>query len=115
MDYTPNFVRNSSADFGDMLVIPNPFRNYINNSTAIENTNTGREAFCFHGDLYYDEDSFICKTCNCYLERHDTYHVRLRHVCIGERITMVLMFITITSITIITLCRYNVNAPEQQD
>ena len=91
MDYTPNFVRNSSADFTDMLVIPSPFRNYINNSTAIETTETGREAYCFHGDLYYDEDSFFCETCKCYLERHDTYHIRLRHVCIGERITFVMV------------------------
>ena len=91
MDYTPNFVRNSSADFTDMLVIPSPFRNYVNNSTAIETTGTGREAYCFHGDLYYDEDSFFCETCKCYLERHDTYHVRLRHVCIGERLTFVMV------------------------
>ena len=83
MNYTTSRVRNSSADFIDLLVIPNPFENYVNSSTSIENTSTGREAYCFHGDLYYDEEDYFCEDCQCFMNRHDTYHVRLRHVCMG--------------------------------
>ena len=91
MNYTPSFVRNSSADFADLLVIPSTFENYVNTSTGIETTVSGREAYCFHGDLYYDEDDYICEECHCCMNKHDTYHVRLRHVCIGERLTYVML------------------------
>ena len=91
MNYTASYVRNSSADFVDLLVIPNPFEDYVNSGTVIESTSTGREAYCFHGDLYYDEEDYVCEECHCYMNRHDTYHVRLRHVCMGEKLTYVMV------------------------
>ncbi len=61
---TGNRVRNSSADFSDSLLIPSPFTDYVNRSTTEETTNTGRQAYCFHGDLYYDREEFFCEACH---------------------------------------------------
>ncbi|MBQ9862368.1 MAG: hypothetical protein IJM28_00500, partial [Lachnospiraceae bacterium] len=72
-------------------VIPNPFEDYVNSGTVIESTSTGREAYCFHGDLYYDEEDYVCEECHCYMNRHDTYHIRLRHVCMEEKLTYVMV------------------------
>lgn len=84
-------VHNSTADFGESLLIPNPFEDYVNNGTTEETTNTGRKAYCFHGDLYYDHKDFWCEQCERAMDRHDRYHVRLRHTCFGDRLTFVMV------------------------
>ena len=86
-----NRVHNATADFANSLVIPNPFMDYVNNWTTTETTNTGREAFCFHGDLYYSQEDFYCETCRRNMERHDKYHVCLRHTCFGDKLTFVMV------------------------
>ncbi len=88
---TGNRVHNSSADFADSLLIPNPFVDYVNNSTVEETTNTGRQAYCFHGDLYYDQEEFFCEACHRPMEKHDKYSVRLRHTCFGNRLSFVMV------------------------
>ena len=84
-------VNNSTADFSDSLIVPNPFTDYVNNWTTEETTNTGRKAYCFHGDLYYDREDFFCDKCCRPMDRHDRYHVRLRHTCFGDRLTFVMV------------------------
>ena len=86
-----NRVHNATADFGNMLLIPNNFTDFVNNGTTEEETSAGGKAYCFHGDLYYDQNDFICNRCNCKMEIHDVYHVRLRHICMGEHVTFVML------------------------
>ena len=90
MNYTSDRVRNSSADFPDLLVIPNPFKKFINNGTSIEKTPTGVEIVCFHGDVYYDEDDYTCERCGSRMHVHDVYKCTLRHVCLGEKPSVVM-------------------------
>ena len=85
MHYSANRIQNSSADFPDMLLIPNTLTDFVNSGTETEMTDSGREAYCFHGDLYYDQNDYICRDCGCRMEIHNRYHVQLRHVCIGDR------------------------------
>lgn len=84
MDYTGNRVQNTSADFADMLVIPSMLTDYVNNGTSIETTTSGKEAYCFHGDLYYDKQEYVCEKCNVHMHRHKRLHTNLRHLCIGN-------------------------------
>ena len=88
---TGNRVHNSSADFPEMLLIPNNLVDFINNSTSVETMEDGKEAYCFHGDLYFDRNQYFCDDCGCSMHIHNTYHVRLRHVCIGSALTFVML------------------------
>ena len=89
--YTGNRVHNSSADFANILVIPSNLEDFVNNGTTEETTDAGGEAYCFHGDLYYDRKDYTCESCGCRMEIHQTYHVQLRHICIGSHFTFVLL------------------------
>ncbi len=91
MHYNANRIQNTSADFPDMLMIPNTLTDFVNSGTEMEMTDSGREAYCFHGDLYYDQNDYICRDCGCRMEIHNRYHVQLRHVCIGDKLTFVLL------------------------
>lgn len=91
MDYTGNRVQNTSADFADMLVIPSMLTDYVNNGTSIETTTSGKEAYCFHGDLYYDKQEYVCEKCNVHMHRHKRLHTNLRHLCIGNRVSFVMV------------------------
>ena len=91
MHYSANRIYNTSADFPDMLLIPNTLTDFVNSGTTTEATSSGREAYCFHGDLYYDQNDYICRDCGCRMEIHNRYHVQLRHVCIGDKITFVML------------------------
>ena len=88
---TGNRIHNSSADFPNMLLLPNNLADFVNNGTTEETTSAGGKAYCFHGDLYFDRDDFTCECCRCRMEIHNTYHIQLRHVCIGDHVTFVLM------------------------
>ena len=88
---TKKRVQNTSADFSESLIIPSPFKDYVNKWTTEETTTTGRQAYCFHGDLYYAEEDFYCERCGQAMEKHDKYHVRLRHTCFGDRISFVMV------------------------
>lgn len=89
MDYTRKSVRNSSADFPDMLVMPNTLTGFINNGTSTEMTDSGREAYCFHGDLFLPDEEYLCPVCKAKMEKHQRFHARLRHVPIGLKISYV--------------------------
>lgn len=91
MYYTGNRVRNTSADFANMLVIPSELTDYVNNGTSIEQTASGKEAYCFHGDLYYDNEDYVCYTCNVQMHVHKRLHTNLRHLCIGKRISFIMI------------------------
>ena len=91
MDYTGDRIHNASADFPDMLCIPNNLYSYVNNWTTTEVLTSGREAYCFHGDLYYDRSDYLCENCKCRLEINNRYHVQLRHICINDKISYVLL------------------------
>ncbi|MBR4334180.1 MAG: ISL3 family transposase [Clostridia bacterium] len=88
---TGNRVHNSSADFPNMLLLPNNLADFVNNGTAEEMTSAGGKAYCFHGDLYFDRDNYRCDCCDCRMEIHNTYHVQLRHICIGDHVSFVLL------------------------
>ena len=88
---TGNRIHNSSADFPNMLLLPNNLTDFVNNGTTEETTSAGGKAYCFHGDLYFNREDFTCNCCRCRMEIHNTYHVQLRHVCIGDHVTFVLM------------------------
>lgn len=60
---TKKRVQKTSADFSESLIIPSPFKDYVNKWTTEETTTTGRQAYCFHGDLYYAEEVFYCERC----------------------------------------------------
>jgi hypothetical protein len=60
MYYSRKRVRNASADFANLLVIPNLLTDFINNGTTIENTSGDREAYCFHGDLCFSDEDYLC-------------------------------------------------------
>ena len=89
MDYTRKSVKNSSADFVDMLVIPNTLSGFINNGTSTEITDSGKEAYSFHGDLYLADEEYLCPECGAKMEKHQRYHARLRHIVIGRKISYV--------------------------
>ncbi len=91
MYYTGNRVRNTSADFANMLVIPSLFTDYVNRSTCIQTTSSGKEAYCFHGDLYYDKQESICPICNVQMHIHKRFHTTMRHLSIGNRISFVMV------------------------
>lgn len=74
-----------------MLLLPNNLVDFVNNGTTEETTSAGGNAYCFHGDLYYSRDDYFCECCRCRMEIHNTYHVQLRHVCIGDHVTFVLL------------------------
>lgn len=74
-----------------MLCIPNNLYSYVNNWTTTEVLTSGREAYCFHGDLYYDRSDYLCENCKCRMEINNRYHVQLRHICINDKITYVLL------------------------
>ena len=74
-----------------MLLLPNNLTDFVNNGTTEETTSAGGKAYCFHGDLYFNREDFTCNCCRCRMEIHNTYHVQLRHVCIGDHVTFVLM------------------------
>ena len=74
-----------------MLLLPNNLVDFVNNGTTEEATSVGGNAYCFHGDLYYSRDAYFCECCSCRKEIHNTYHVQLRHVCIGDHVTFVLL------------------------
>ena len=43
MDYTPKKVRNASAEWMDLLVIPNTMTDYVNTGTEITLTSEGKD------------------------------------------------------------------------
>ena len=89
MDYTRKGVRNSSAEFADMLVIPNTLSGFINNGTSTEITDSGKEAYCFHGDLFLSDEEYLCPVCGTKMEKHQKFHTRLRHITFGQKISYV--------------------------
>lgn len=91
MYYTGNRVQNTSADFANMLVIPSELTDYVNNGTSVEKTSSGKEAYCFHGDLYYDKQDYVCRECNVQMHKHKRFHTNLRHLCIGSRVSFVMV------------------------
>ena len=74
-----------------MLLLPNNLVDFVNNGTAEETTSAGGKAYCFHGDLYIDRDHYRCECCGCRMEIHNTYHIQLRHICIGDHVSFVLL------------------------
>ena len=91
MYYTTDYTQNASADFEKFLVIPSGLTDYINTGTSVEKTRNGVEAYCFHGELYPDSKICLCENCGCRMHIHNKYHVRLRHLCIGSRISFVMV------------------------
>ena len=91
MYYTGNRIQNTSADFANMLVLPSELTDYVNNGTSIEKTTSGKEAYCFHGDLYYDKQDYVCRQCRGQMHRHKRYHTNLRHLCIVNRVSFVMV------------------------
>ena len=74
---TGNRIHNSSADFPNMLLLPNNLVDFVNNGTTEEATSVGGNAYCFHGDLYYSRDAYFCECCSCRMEIHNTYHFHI--------------------------------------
>lgn len=91
MYYTTSQVQNSSADFENCLVIPSLLTDYVNCGTSVETTRSGKQAFCFHGDLLLDEAAYFCPECHCQMHIHDRYPTRLRHLCFGDKVSFVML------------------------
>jgi len=91
MYYTSEYVQNASADFEKFLVIPSGLTDFINTGTSIEQTRSGADAYCFHGDLYPDTKIKLCENCGYGMYIHNKYHVRLRHLCIGNKNSFVMV------------------------
>ena len=91
MYYSRDRIRNASADFANLMVIPHCLTDYVNSSTTIENTSGGREAYCFHGDLVFSDDDYRCPDCGVKMHIHQTYHVQLKHVPIGGKLSFVMV------------------------
>ena len=91
MYYTSDYVQNASSDFEKFLVIPSGLTDFINTGTSVEKTRSGADAYCFHGDLYPDSEICQCENCGCGMHIHNKYHIRLRHLCIGDRISFVMV------------------------
>ena len=83
MKYTPNEIRNASEEFADLLFLPHNLPGFLNNVTSLERTISGREVYCFQGDLWYSEEEIVCEDCCVPMHSHDTYQVTLRHIPIG--------------------------------
>ena len=77
MYYTTNQVQNASADFENCLVIPSMLTDFVNTGTSVEATKGGKEAYCFHGDLYFDNDDYRCPDCNCRMHIHFQWFAKL--------------------------------------
>lgn len=90
MYYTTESIQNASADFEKMLVIPSHLTDFVNHSTSVEATQSGQEAYCFHGDLYFEPEDYRYPDCGCGMHIHNNYHTRLRHLCFGSRVSFVM-------------------------
>lgn len=90
MYYTTESIQNASIDFEKMLVIPSHLTDFVNRSTSVEATQSSREAYCFHGDLYFEPEDYRCPDCGCGMHIHNNYHVRLRHLCFGSCVSFVM-------------------------
>ena len=91
MYYSRKRVWNASADFANLLVIPNLLTDFINNGTTIENTSGGREAYCFHGDLWFSDEDYLCPVCGVKTQINQTFHVQLKHVPHGSKLSFVMV------------------------
>lgn len=91
MYYTRYQVQNASVDFEKCLIIPSMLPDFVNCSTSVEATQDGKQAYCFHGDLYFDEDDNFCPKCHCRMHIHDKYSIRLRHLCIGGSVSFIML------------------------
>lgn len=91
MYYSRKRVRNASADFSDLLVIPNLLTDYVNSGTTVEDTSGGREAFCFHGDLVFADEDYFCFKCREKMVINQKFHVQLKHVPLGGKLSFVMV------------------------
>ncbi len=80
MNSTTTTVLKASRDFGNFLMIPNPFPGYAYNSTSEEVAKDGRPALCFHGDLLFTDADRYCPQCGCRMKSNQIYKLRLRHI-----------------------------------
>ena len=88
---TTTTVLKASRDFGNFLMIPNPFPDFIYNSTEVKTLRCGKQAHLFHGDLYLSEEDRICPYCGTAMEVNQTFHTPLYHVPFGEACTGILV------------------------
>ncbi len=91
MNSTTTTVLKASRDFGNFLMIPNPFPDFIFNSTEVKTTGTGTQAHLFHGDLYLSGEEKVCPCCGGCMEVHQTFRVPLYHVPFGDAYTGILV------------------------
>ncbi len=91
MYYSRNRVRNASADFANLMVLPNLLTDFVNSGTTIETTSGGREAYCYHGDLVFADEDYLCPKCGVKTDIHQVYHVQLRHVPHGGKLSFVMV------------------------
>ncbi len=83
MKYTPNEIRNAIGEIADLLFIPHNLQGFLNNVTSLEKTKSGRDVYCFQGDLWYSDEETICGECHVSMHIHDVYQVNIRHIPIG--------------------------------
>ena len=83
MKYTPNEIRNARGEMADLLFIPHNLHGFLNNVTSLEKTKSGREVYCFQGDLWYSDEESTCGKCHIPMHIHDVYQVNIRHIPIG--------------------------------
>lgn len=83
MKYTPNEIRNAREEIADLLFIPHNLQGFLNNVTSLEKTKSGRDVYCFQGDLWYSEEEITCGECHVSMHIHDVYQVNIRHIPIG--------------------------------
>ena len=91
MYYSRERVRNASADFGNLLVIPNLLTDFINSGTTVETTSGGKEAYCYHGDLMFSDEDYLCPKCGVKTHINQTFHVQLKHVPHGGKLSYVMV------------------------
>lgn len=89
MEYTPAKVRNTSADFANMLCIPHHLSGFVNTSTELVKVEGGREAYVFHGDILWDDH--WCEKCGTKMEIHQRLHTRLTHLPFGPYLTFIMV------------------------
>lgn len=91
MNSTTTTVLKASRDFGNFLMIPNPFQGFLYSSTEERVSEKGVHSYLFHGDLIMTEEDRICPICGGKMEINQVFNTPLLHVPFGEIYTGVIV------------------------
>ena len=91
MNYSATGHIGSTGDFSDSFMIPHGFRDFVSNGTRIEETETGKQLYLFHGELYDARAERWCECCQREMHINNTFVTKLRHLPFGNALSYVLL------------------------